>query len=128
MAEECKWSFTKDGKHREFILPGPFLQAAGKKVCQDCLKYLGWHEPQERGEKIVTPVSAEDRNAFFLLKDGPLPEWEAKFIGDISKRHELTEKQRTIFERIKKQYLSENKTPTEAQKYDFPDDAFDIPF
>ena len=128
MTEECKWSFTKDGQHREFILPGPFGQARGKKVCQDCLKYLGWHEP---AEKSVTPVSADDRGVFHLLKDGPLPEWEAKFISDISKRHELTEKQRTIFDRIKNQYLS-SKTSTqiknEAQKYDFNDDDFAVPF
>lgn len=128
MTDECKWSFTKDGKHREFILPGPFSQARGKKVCQDCLKYLGWHEP---AEKTVTPVSEDDRNSLFLLREGPLPDWEAKFIGDISKRHELTEKQRTIFERIKAQYLSSKaSTPTkdEAQKYDFNDDDFSVPF
>jgi hypothetical protein len=122
MTDECKWSYTKDGKHREFILPGPFTQAAGKKVCQDCLKWLGYHEPVA---KETSPVSEDDRSSLHLLQAGKLPDWEAKFINDVAKRHEFTEKQRTIFNRIKDEYLKTAKKQ-ETTAYDIPDDAFDL--
>ena len=124
MTDECKWSYTKDGNHREFILPGPFSQAAGKRICQDCCKYLGWNQPVE---KTVTPVTPDDRDTIHLLQAETLPDWETKFISDVAKRHEWSEKQRTIFDRIKNQHLKTTaKTPSEAPSYELPDDALDL--
>lgn len=125
--EECKWSYAKDGTHREFILPGPFHNAKGKKICQDCCKYLGLIEPIEKeASGPATPVTQEDRDAFHMLQAGTLPEWETKFISDIAKRHELSAKQRKIFERVKSQFIKTTAKKEEPAKYDIPDDAFDL--
>lgn len=122
MTEECKWSYTKDGKHREFILPGPFLNAEGKKVCQDCLKYLGLVNP---APKETSPVTGTDMNSLKLLMNGTLTEWETKFLNDIKSKPEWTKNQRATFEKVRDKYFKQSaptQPQTEAVTYDVPDD------
>lgn len=136
--DECKWSHTKDGKHREFILPGPFAKAEGKKVCQDCCRFLGWHNQREMapGTSQVaynSKVTSEDRDTIFLLQAEKLTDWETKFVSDISKRHEWSEKQRVTFERVKSKYFTSK--PSQEKKIEpastapsTPADDFYVPF
>lgn len=122
MTEECKWSYTKDGKHREFTLPGPFANAEGKKVCQDCLKYLGLVNP---APKEASPVTSTDMNSLKLLMNGTLTEWETKFLNDIKAKPEWTKNQRTTFEKVRDKYFKQSapaQPQTTAVTYDVPDD------
>ena len=122
MTDECKWSYTKDGKHREFTLPGPFPNAEGKKVCQDCLKYLGLVNP---APKEASPVTGTDMNNLKLLMNGTLTEWETKFLNDIKSKTEWTKNQRTTFEKVRDKYFKQSapvQPKTEAVTYDIPDD------
>ena len=122
MTEECKWSYTKDGKHREFILPGPFANAEGKKVCQDCLKYLGLVNP---APKEASPVTSTDMNNLKLLMNGTLTEWETKFLNDIKSKTEWTKNQRATFEKVRDKYFKQSapaQPQTTAVTYDIPDD------
>lgn len=117
-ATECKWSYHRDGSHREFILPGPFSKAKGKKVCQDCCRFLGWHELHEEKPAYapaspVSDVTPEDRDLIHLLQSEKLPDWETKFVHDLSRKNAWTEKQRAVFDRVRKKYL---KTPDPQPK------------
>lgn len=129
---ECKWSYTKDGKHREFILPGPFSKADGKKVCQDCCRFLGWHnenKPLEAPPASFEPGAVE-RDCIHLLEAGNLNDWEKKFCADIARKHAWTEKQHAAFKRIRDKYLKEGKKNESTSTVPNPDfnDLADVPF
>lgn len=144
MSDECKWSHAKDGSHRVFILPGPFSKGVGKKICQDCCRYLGWDDGSTQTAPSAPPsdlpprapatdtTKLEREQAYLLVTGTKLPDWEAKFVSDIQKKGVWTEKQRAVFQRIVKKYLKPNETkPAEEPKHDsIPpiDDDFIIPF
>jgi hypothetical protein len=133
--DDCKWSFDRSGKHREFILPGPFAKANGKLVCQDCLKFLGWHEikAQEKKEDLdnpIEPATDEEKTTLYILVKGQLPEWEAKFVSDLMKKEMWSKKQRKIFERLCNQYIKVEKTSNEQLEPTTSESTsdFEVPF
>lgn len=135
--DECKWSFGQTGKHREFILPGPFGKANGKLVCQDCLKFLGWHELKEKEKKEdldnpIEPATEGEKTTLYLLAKGQLPDWEAKFVSDLMKKDNWSRKQRNIFDRLCHQYIKVEKTSDDQREPTNPTtdaiDDFEVPF
>jgi len=132
--DECKWSFDRSGKHREFILPGPFAKANGKLVCQDCLKFLGWHElkspepKKEDPDNPMEPATEEEKTTLYLLAKGQLPEWESKFVSDLTKKDIWSKKQRKIFDRLCHQYIKVEKTSHDQLEPPEPVSDFEVPF
>lgn len=112
--------FNQDGKHREFLLPGPFPRGGKKKCCQDCLRFLGWEggEKNASGEapKQLYTVQAEDKDKIFILQSGDLNSYEEEFLKSIARRDQWSAKQKNYFDLICKNYL----TPKEESTNDDP--------
>lgn len=138
--EPCKWSHTGDDLHREFVLPGPFKKDGvnGKKVCQDCCRFLGWvwADNQEKTQEKVASISPH-RDLLHLVqtKIGEMNEWEQTFLKDLSKRNNWSAKQLQAFERIRSKFFeipNENKEKenagSEQPKPPVDDDDFVVPF
>lgn len=141
--EPCKWSHAGDNEHREFVLPGPFKKdgVTGKKVCQDCCRFLGWVWA-DREEKPVekTASISPDRDLLHLLQtrlsEMVENDWEQTFLKDLSKRNNWSAKQLQAFERIRSKFFeisNENKEEKNAgseqpKPQPVDDDDFVVPF
>ena len=137
--EPCKWSYSGDNEHREFVLPGPFKKdgVTGKKVCQDCCRFLGWVWREEKAVEKTASISP-DRDLLHLVqtKLSEMNDWEQTFLKDLSKRNNWSAKQLQAFERIRSKFFeisNENKEEKNAgseqsKPQPVDDDDFVVPF
>ena len=91
---------------RQAKLDGPFGPHAIKVICKDCLRFLSWGESPEK-----TEARADMQGICVLLLSGDLSEWERGFVESVKKQKRLSEKQLTVFERIRKKYLKGDEVP-----------------